>query len=212
MTNTTSPIIRHLGLCHYQPIWQAMKAFTQNRTTATPDELWVLEHFPVFTQGLAGKPEHILNPGSISVIKSDRGGQVTYHGPGQLILYLLLDLKRHRTGIRQLVTLLEQAVIKLLQECYQLDAYARQEARGVYVKDAKICSIGLRVRKHYTYHGLALNVNTDTTPFSRINPCGFSNLTITRLSEWIPTITVGQVIPDLLKYILLVYDDAIPAS
>lgn len=198
-----APIIRYWGLCHYLPLWRAMKAFTEQRTHTTPDELWVLEHFPVYTQGLAGKPEHLLNPNSnIPVIHTNRGGQITYHGPGQLILYTLIDLKRHNLNTTQLVTHLEQAVITLLKQSFNLTAHARQDARGVYVDAAKICSIGLRIRQHKAYHGLALNVNMDTTPFTHINPCGLPQLPITQLAQWDKNATVNSIAPLLIKQVL----------
>ena len=196
------PIIRHLGLQPYLPTWQAMQTFTQQRHTHTPDELWIVEHPPTFTQGLAGKPEHILDPGNIPVIQTDRGGQATYHGPGQLIVYLLVDLKRNKWGIRHLVTMLEKTIVTFLAE-YQINAHTLCKARGVYVEGAKICSIGLRVRKHCTYHGLALNVNLDLSPFLQINPCGYKGLRIVQMAHWIPSIetaTVGKkLIPCLCK-------------
>lgn len=157
-------IVRELGQCEYEQIWEKMRIFTDARIEDTPDEIWLLEHPPVFTQGLAGKAEHVLNPGDIPVIKTDRGGQVTYHGPGQLVAYVLFDLRRLNVGIRQMVRLLEQAIVDLLAE-YNIVAAGRCDAPGVYVDGAKICSIGLRVRKGCTYHGIALNVAMDLTPF-----------------------------------------------
>lgn len=159
-----------------------MRRFTDSRTAETDDELWLLEHPPVFTLGQAGLPEHLRNPGPIPVVRSDRGGQVTYHGPGQLVAYLLLDLKRARLGVKQLVHLLEQAVIDLLAD-YGLEARSRADAPGVYVGDAKIASVGLRVRHGCSYHGIALNVDLDPAPFQRINPCGYPDLPITRLCD-----------------------------
>jgi len=175
-------IIRKFQRRDYHQTWQAMKDFTEQRSATTPDEVWLLEHPPVFTQGLAGKPEHLLNPGDIPIIATDRGGQVTYHGPGQLVVYTLFDLRRLNIGIRQLVRLLEQSVIGVLAE-YGIVAQNRCDAPGVYVDQAKICSIGLRVRKGCSYHGIAFNVTMDMQPFSRINPCGFQNLRMTQLSE-----------------------------
>ena len=175
-------IVRHLGLVDYQETWQAMKDFTKKRDANTPDELWLLEHYPVFTQGQAGKPEHVLNPGSLPVIQTDRGGQVTYHGPGQLVIYLLLDLKRMGLGIRDLVTLLESTVIEFLAK-YPITAAARADAPGVYVDNAKIASVGLRVSRGCTYHGLSFNLDMDLEPFSRINPCGLLNISVTRLVD-----------------------------
>ncbi|SEI01435.1 lipoyl(octanoyl) transferase [Rheinheimera pacifica] len=168
-------VIRELGVQDYTTVWQAMQQFTDQRNSNTTDELWLLEHQPVFTQGQAGKEEHLLFPGDIPVVKVDRGGQVTYHGPGQLMVYVLLDLKRRNMGVRQLVTLLEQVLIQLLS-AYGINAYAKLDAPGVYVDGGKIASLGLRVRKGCTFHGLALNVNMDLSPFSRINPCGYAGL------------------------------------
>lgn len=168
-------VIRELGLQDYTAVWQAMQAFTDQRTESTPDQLWLLEHQAVFTQGQAGKAEHLLFPGDIPVVKVDRGGQVTYHGPGQLVVYVLLNLKRRNLGVRQLVTLLEQVLISLLKR-YDIDAYAKADAPGVYINNEKIASLGLRVRKGCTFHGLALNVNMDLSPFSRINPCGYAGM------------------------------------
>ena len=168
-------IIRELGVQDYTTVWQAMQQFTDQRNSDTADELWLLEHQPVFTQGQAGKEEHLLFPGDIPVVKVDRGGQVTYHGPGQLMVYVLLDLKRRNMGVRQLVTLLEQVLIQLLTP-YGINAYAKPDAPGVYVDGGKIASLGLRVRKGCTFHGLALNVDMDLSPFSRINPCGYAGM------------------------------------
>jgi lipoyl(octanoyl) transferase len=168
-------VIRELAIQDYTTVWQAMQQFTDQRDATTPDQLWLLEHQPVFTQGQAGKAEHLLFPGDIPVVKVDRGGQVTYHGPGQLVVYVLFDLKRRNLGVRQLVTLLEQVLIGLLAP-YGIAAYAKADAPGVYVDDAKIASLGLRVRKGCTFHGLALNVNMDLAPFSRINPCGYAGM------------------------------------
>lgn len=168
----------------YQTIWQEMHDFTENRDKNTDDEIWLLEHTPVFTQGLAGKPEHVLNPGDIPVVQTDRGGQITYHGPGQLVGYVLLDLKRHKIGIRTFVNLLENSVINLLAE-YNIQAAADPHAPGVYVNGAKICSLGLRIRRGCSYHGIALNVSNNLEPFSRINPCGFRNLKITKINDFV---------------------------
>jgi lipoyl(octanoyl) transferase len=175
---------RYLGITDYLPTWNAMRRFTAERTPDTPDEIWLTEHPPVFTQGQAGKPEHILNAQDIPIIYSDRGGQVTYHGPGQLLMYVLLDLKRQHASIRTLVTLLEASVIHLLSE-YQIIGARRHNAPGIYVNHHKIAALGLRVRKGYVYHGLSLNLHMDLEPFSRINPCGDHTLKITQLSDWI---------------------------
>lgn len=173
-------LVRHLGLQPYQTSWQAMQHYTEQRTPDSADELWLLQHPPIFTQGLNGKAEHLLDPGSIPVLPVDRGGQVTYHGPGQIILYLLLDLRRLGLGVRQLVSQMEQAIISLLAD-YQITAVARQDAPGVYVDGAKLASLGLRVRHGRCYHGLALNVDMDLSPFARINPCGYQGLQVTQL-------------------------------
>ena len=160
---------------------QAMQDFTNQRNQETPDEIWLLEHDPVFTQGQNGKEEHLLNPGNIPVIQTDRGGQVTYHGPGQLMIYTLIDLKRKQLNVRDLVTLLEKSVIDLLAK-YNIQAVAKREAPGVYVEEKKICSIGLRIRRGCSYHGIAFNVSMDLEPFTRINPCGFTALEMTQFS------------------------------
>ncbi|KTD75086.1 lipoyl(octanoyl) transferase LipB [Legionella waltersii] len=185
-------IIRQLGIKHYSEVWLRMKELTIARNETSEDELWLLEHFPIYTQGQAGKPEHILNPKSIEIIQSDRGGQVTYHGPGQLVAYILMDIRRRNLGIRTLVSKLEQVLISLLKE-YQIDANIRCGAPGVYVNDKKIASIGLRVKNGCTYHGIALNTNMDLTPFSGINPCGYARMEMTQISDFIPSITVDEV-------------------
>ncbi|HPQ23703.1 MAG TPA: lipoyl(octanoyl) transferase LipB [Gammaproteobacteria bacterium] len=177
----TSPktlIVRHLGRRDYLPTWEAMRAFTDARTATTPSELWIVEHPAVFTQGQAGKAEHLLAPGDIPVVQTDRGGQVTYHGPGQLVVYLLVSLRDAGVGIRGLVSIIEQAIIDLLG-ARGIEAQARPDAPGVYVDGRKIASLGLRVRRGFTYHGLALNVSNDLEPFRRINPCGHAGLEVT---------------------------------
>lgn len=175
-------IVRHLGQEPYLTSWRAMQQFTNQRNDQTHDEIWILEHPAVFTQGQNGKPEHIIAPGDIPIIASDRGGQVTYHGPGQLVAYTMIDLKRKQLNVREMVSILENAVIGLLDEL-SIHARADCKAPGVYIGQKKICSVGLRVRKGATFHGLALNVNMDLEPFSRINPCGFAQLKMTQLSE-----------------------------
>lgn len=170
------------GLQDYTSCWHAMQEFTNQRDSETLDEIWLLEHPPVFTQGQNGKAEHLLNTGDIPVVQTDRGGQVTYHGPGQLMVYTLIDLKRKHLNVRELVTLLEQSVIDMLAE-YNIKAVAKREAPGVYVDEKKICSIGLRIRKGCSYHGIAFNVAMDLTPFTRINPCGFSTLEMTQFAS-----------------------------
>jgi lipoyl(octanoyl) transferase len=175
-------LVRRRGLSDYSAAWAEMRAFTDGRTQDTPDELWLLQHPPVFTLGQAGRAEHLLDPGEIPVIQTDRGGQVTYHGPGQLIAYLLVDLRRVGLGVKGLVRLLEGAVIGLLAG-YGIEAVARADAPGVYVAGAKIASLGLRVRRGCSYHGLSLNVDMDLTPFLRINPCGHPGLAVTQLAD-----------------------------
>ena len=182
---------RTLGLVDYEPTLQAMKEFTDSRCDETPDELWLLQHPRVFTQGQAGKAEHVLAPGDIPVIQVDRGGQVTYHGPGQWVLYLMVNLRRHELGVRTLVTLIENSLVELLSE-YGVVAAARPDAPGVYVGDDKIAALGLRVRKGCSYHGLALNVDMDLEPFGRINPCGFAGLQVTSMAQCLPGETLDM--------------------
>lgn len=170
-----SLIIRQLDNMDYTTVWQAMKDFTDNRDETTSDELWLVEHPPVFTQGQAGKDEHLLMTGDIPVVKVDRGGQVTYHGPGQQVIYFMIDLRRRNMGVRQLVTLIEDGIIAALAD-YQITANAKPDAPGVYVDNRKVASLGLRVRKGCSFHGLALNVNMDLSPFLRINPCGYAGM------------------------------------
>lgn len=179
-----SLVIRQLGRYAYVPVWQAMQQFTDSRDADTPDEIWVVEHDPVFTQGQAGKEEHLLFPGDIPVVKVDRGGQVTYHGPGQIVVYVLLDLKRRKIGIRELVTHIENAIVATLAE-YDITAAAKADAPGVYVDNKKIASLGLRVRKGCTFHGLALNVDMDLEPFRRINPCGYAGLEMIQCRDFV---------------------------
>lgn len=177
-------IIRELGLQPYENTWKEMQRFTQERTDETPDEIWILEHLPVYTLGLSGKEGHLLNPGDIiPVIHSDRGGQVTYHGPGQLVVYTLLDIKRLKLGVRQLVTLLEQSMITALAQ-FGLTAVAKPEAPGVYVDDKKIGSIGVRIKRNCSYHGISLNNDMDLKPFDHINTCGFPDLQVTQLADF----------------------------
>tara|TARA_B100000378_G_scaffold20424_1_gene16021 strand:+ start:349 stop:1026 length:678 start_codon:yes stop_codon:yes gene_type:complete len=185
MTPMSALPLYRLGRQPYLPVWQAMSRFTDGRDSAEPDQLWLVEHEPVFTQGRAGKPEHLLMPGDIPVVASDRGGQVTYHGPGQIVLYPLLDVRRRGLGVRELVTLLESAVVDLLAQ-HGISARARPDAPGVYVGDEKIASLGLRIRRGCSFHGVALNVDMDLSPFSRINPCGYSGLKMTQLRDHLP--------------------------
>ena len=169
-------IIRQLSKMNYSEVWHAMQNFTDERDDKTCDELWLVEHPPVFTQGQAGKEEHLLMPGDIEVVKVDRGGQVTYHGPGQQVIYFMINLRRRKIGVRQLVTLIENGIVASMAD-FDIKANAKPDAPGVYVNDKKIASLGLRVRRGCSFHGLALNVNMDLSPFLRINPCGYQGLT-----------------------------------
>ena len=193
--------VRHLGEVDYDDTWQKMRDFTDNRQKDTPDELWFLQHPAVYTLGKNGKPEHVLNSAEIPVINSDRGGQVTYHGPGQIVVYTLLDLNRLNIGVRALVTGLEQVIIELLSD-YGITAKARRDAPGVYVNDAKIAALGLRVRKGCSFHGLALNVAMDLEPFSRINPCGYEGLEVTQIRNIISDIELESVTDDLQQRLI----------
>lgn len=191
--------IKHFtGLQDYALIWQAMKDYTDTRTEKSPDQIWLLQHPPVYTQGQNGKPEHILNPGNIPVIQVDRGGQITYHGPGQLVAYILVDLKRRNIGVRDLVRAIEQAIIDVLGE-YDLCAKNRLDAPGVYVNDAKIASLGLRVRRGCSYHGLAFNIDMDMKPFTQINPCGLIDIRMVQLRELIDDVSIDDVEKKLTK-------------
>lgn len=200
-TLASRPLILHvsdLGVQPYEQVWAAMSEFTNNRTPEAADQLWLVQHPPIFTQGQAGKAEHVLGPGDIPVVQSDRGGQVTYHGPGQLVAYPLLDLRRLKMGVRDLVTVLEQTLVATLAH-YQIEAFPKPDAPGVYVttdgRVDKIASLGLRVRRGCSFHGLALNVAMDLSPFLRINPCGFQGLAMTQMSNLLlnsPTIEAVQ--------------------
>ncbi|NRD72561.1 lipoyl(octanoyl) transferase LipB [Shewanella sp. VB17] len=174
--------VRFLGTQDYESVWHAMQEYTDNRDNASPDELWLVEHPPVFTQGQAGKSEHILDPGDIPVIQVDRGGQVTYHGPGQLVAYPLINIKRLNIGVRQLVTNIENSIVMMLKH-YQVNAYAKADAPGVYIDERKVASLGLRIRKGCSFHGLALNVDMDMSPFQRINPCGYAGLEMAQCKQ-----------------------------
>ena len=195
------PRIKKLGIQPYIPVMESMRAFTSDRTADTRDEIWVLQHEPVYTLGQAGDPSNILNASNIPVEQSDRGGQVTYHGPGQLIVYPLLDLRRYSLGVRALVELLENVVIDLLAQ-YDIPATARREAPGVYVDGAKIAALGLRIRKSCSFHGLSLNVDMDLKPFDGINPCGYEALPVTQLADHVTVegidATADQVVDRLL--------------
>ena len=178
-------VVRRLGLQDYEPIFKSMRYLAEHPKPDRSDEIWLLSHKPVYTQGQAGKPEHILNSGDIPVVQVDRGGQITYHGPGQLIVYLLINVKRRKMGVRNLVDLIEQAIIRTLSD-YEIEAATRPGAPGVYVNDAKIAALGLRIKNGWTYHGLSLNVNMDLSPFRNINPCGFEKLQITQVTDLVP--------------------------
>lgn len=191
-------IVRQLGLQPWAPVSLAMHQFTDQRDDATPDEIWLVEHHPIFTQGQAGKSEHLLMPGDIPVVQSDRGGQVTYHGPGQQVMYVMVNLKRRKVGVRQLVTAIEQTVVETLAQL-GVSASARADAPGVYVDGKKICSLGLRIRNGCSFHGLALNVAMDLTPFLRINPCGYAGLEMTQLSQLKPMVQMADVKPLLIE-------------
>jgi len=184
--------VRELGLIEYRSAWQAMQQFTNTRDADSDDEIWLLQHPPVFTQGQAGKAEHLLFPGDIPVVQVDRGGQVTYHGPGQLVGYLLLDVRRLGIGVRELVSRIERSLIDLLAE-YGVEATAKPDAPGVYVNGAKIASLGLRIRNGRSFHGLALNVDMDLEPFRRINPCGYAGLPMTQMRDLVGPIDICQV-------------------
>lgn len=198
--------IKNLGLQPYLETWQAMQNFTNNRLTETPDELWLVEHPPVFTQGLNGKTEHILQNSDIPIVQTDRGGQVTYHAPGQAVIYVLFDLKRAKLGVRALVTELENSIIEYLAE-FGIEAQSRKEAPGVYVNDQKIASLGLKIRKQRSYHGLALNIDMDLSPFKQVNPCGLQGMKMTQLvdliNEPITTPQAAQQLAMILKKRLL---------
>ena len=193
-------VVRYLGVCDYTATFQRMQAFNQTRQPDTADEIWLLQHHPVFTLGLNGKPEHVLDAGPIPLIQTDRGGQVTYHGPGQFIVYILLDVRRNALGIRDIVTRLEQSVIAFLAS-RNIVAVARKEAPGVYVQGKKIAALGLRVKNGSCYHGLSLNVDMDLSPFLRINPCGYAGLEMTSLKKLGMQVSVAQVASEILQII-----------
>ncbi len=199
MTQSDPPVLRikRLGVRDYAPVWRDMQAYTAGRDRDSEDQLWLLQHWPVFTLGMNGKAEHVLAPGDIPVIAIDRGGQVTYHGPGQLVAYVQFDLRRLNIGVRQLVEILEQSVIDWLAEC-GVSAHARRDAPGVYVDGAKIAALGLRVRRGCSYHGLSFNVDMDLEPFSRINPCGYEGLRVTQLRDLGISRSVDEVARDWL--------------
>jgi len=194
-------VVRSLGEQPYLETWEAMKNFTADRDGNTVDELWCLEHPRVFTQGQAGKAEHVLLPGDIPVIKVDRGGQVTYHGPGQLVIYLMIDLPRRKIGVRGLVDQIEQGIVRTLADL-GVEAAPRPDAPGVYVGDAKIASLGLRVRRGCSFHGLALNVDMDMEPFSRINPCGYAGMPMCQVRDFVPGATVADLEQRLVDHLV----------
>lgn len=206
-TDTKQIIIRDLGIEPMRSTWDRMKAFTETRGAEDDDEIWFVEHPPVFTLGLAGDAAHILDAGNIEVIQTDRGGQVTYHGPGQLICYVLLDLKRRGLNIRGLVELLESAVIATVAE-YGIEAYPRRDAPGVYVDGKKLAAIGLRVRRGCSYHGVAFNLAMDLSPFSRINPCGFADLEVTQLTDLAGVSSIAAVRPAFERALLKLLGEA----
>ena len=189
--NSPNLRLRRLGLSDYEPVWHAMQDFTDQRDDDSGDELWLVQHPPVFTQGQAGKAEHVLAPGEIPVIQVDRGGQVTYHGPGQIVAYPLVDLRRHGIGVRDFVNRIEETIIRVL-DVYGVDGRRREGAPGIYVDGDKIASLGLRVRRGCTFHGLAFNIDMDLEPFQRINPCGYAGLQVIRLADLSPGVRIEQ--------------------
>ncbi|MFA9488880.1 MULTISPECIES: lipoyl(octanoyl) transferase LipB [unclassified Mannheimia] len=205
-------IIRQLGIQPYEDVWHQMQSFTDHRDENTDDEIWLVQHPAVFTQGSAGKPEHLLNPTNIPVVQSDRGGQITYHGEGQQIMYVLIDIKRLKSqgrevSVRDLVTALEQTVVRTLAD-YGIESYPKADAPGVYVNERKICSLGLRIRKGCSFHGLALNINMDLTPFRNINPCGYAGLEMCQLSELINQndLDCSDISPKLVEHFSAILD------
>ena len=202
MDNLSRAIVRDLGQQPYEPVWRAMQRFTDARDADTPDELWLVEHEPVFTLGQAGKPEHVLMPGDIPVIHVDRGGQVTYHGPGQIVAYPLLDLRRLKIGVRDYVCKIEQALIDTLAD-WNIEAMRRDGAPGVYVGGAKIAALGIRVRRGCSFHGLAFNIAMSTEPFLRINPCGYQGLQVVAMADLGGPSSLGAVKPVLLQHLAM---------
>ena len=201
-------VVRSLGRQEYEPLWRGMQQFTDSRSAMTPDEIWFTEHPPVFTLGLNASRDHLLAPGDIPVIQIDRGGQVTYHGPGQIMIYPMIDLKRAGLGVRALVTALEQSVVDLATDL-NIEAESRADAPGVYVDGRKIASVGLRVRRGASYHGMALNIDVDVAPFSRINPCGFKDLEVTNLRTLGVTEKLAEIQQNIQRHLLrhLAMDD-----
>ena len=194
------PVIRHLGRTEFEPTWRAMQDFTTNRTSETPDEIWLTEHSPVYTLGLNRKDVRMPSRDDIHVVNTDRGGKITYHGPGQSIIYVLIDLKRKGINVRQLVSAMENSVVALLQEA-NIDAASKTDAPGVYVQDKKIASLGLRLKKECCYHGLSLNVDMDLSPFNAIDPCGYQGLEVTQLKSLGVDLTQTETATKLLKYL-----------
>lgn len=203
----TTLYLRELGLVSYKPIWRAMQEYSSTRDEHAPDELWLLEHEPVFTLGQAAKPEHVLNPGNIPVVQIDRGGQVTYHGPGQLVAYLLIDIKRRRLGVRDLVDAIERSVLSLL-EGYGIKAELKKGAPGVYVDGRKVASLGLRIRRGCSYHGLSLNVYGTDSAFKRINPCGYAGLEVVNLADLVD-IAPKQLLQDCQQKLAAIIKDVL---
>jgi len=194
--------IREKGLQDYVKTWEEMKSFTENRNSDTPDELWTLEHNSVFTQGLSGKPEHLLKATQIPIIQSDRGGQISYHAPGQLIIYCLIDIKRLGIGIKKIVTIIEQSLIELLSS-YDITAHTLKGAPGVYVNDSKIAALGLKVKQGRTYHGLSLNIDMDLSPYKLINPCGYSDLKVTKMRNLTDnTLSISDIQHELSEHLI----------
>jgi len=212
LKNSNNPdiIARHLGLRDYETIWHEMQQFTEQRNESTADEIWLLEHPPVYTLGLNGKHEHILDAGNIPVVQCDRGGQVTYHGPGQLIVYFLLNLKRRNLGVKKLVNKIEQSIIDLLADS-GIESQRRDKAPGIYIEDAKIAALGLRVRRGCSYHGLSLNIDMDMEPFTRINPCGFANLKTIQTHDILPDATLANTSTALLSQLEKQFGPTTPA-
>lgn len=204
-------IVKDLGRTDYEAVFRAMQTFTDNRTEETRDEIWLTEHDPVFTQGQAGKAEHLIAPGDIPVVQSDRGGQVTYHGPGQIVGYLLFDLRRMNLSVRGLVTGIENAVVNTLAS-YGICGATRADAPGVYVDSAKIAALGLRVRRGCSYHGLSLNVNMDLAPYARINPCGLADIEVTQMCDLGGPDEVAVVKPRLLDDLAAIYEISLDTS
>lgn len=193
--------VLNLGLQDYHQTWEAMKRFTQQRTLDSEDELWVVEHPRVFTQGISTKAKHLLSMSEIPVVKTDRGGQITYHGPGQVIIYCLVDLKRLGIGVKKMVSIIEQSIISLLKR-YNINSHTKDGAPGVYVNDAKIAALGLKVKNGKTYHGLSLNVAMDLSPFQQINPCGYPGLKVTQLSDLVDNINLEQISQELTQLLI----------